>query len=248
MTTPFQTLGLSNTATKEDAKKAWRTSVRDLHPDLHPKENREALNERISQINQAWDLIKKGWTPTVTGHKTQDSQNKNDLSARFTTGSEIPIFYSAKDPKLQKFLSEIWAIEEKSTKAWWFKKLAPSLVKFKLPKRDPLTILFCAAIVIENKTLTYLFQAPIPPGRVSLIVPTLSRSSSGINVRSNQPEAITLEPRTMVSGTFSPFSEEDAKNLGLDAINVSLPSRILDMSRVSKYIPETSGMRFMYNL
>lgn len=35
MTSPREILGLDESATKEDARLAWRSHVRDLHPDLH---------------------------------------------------------------------------------------------------------------------------------------------------------------------------------------------------------------------
>ena len=59
---PYDVLGLPRTASKEDAKKAWRDLVRDTHPDVMqsrgvPPEAMKLAARRLQLINEAWREI-----------------------------------------------------------------------------------------------------------------------------------------------------------------------------------------------
>jgi DnaJ-class molecular chaperone len=53
---PYQTLGLTKTATNEEIKKAYRKLVRESHPDLHPDD--AGAEARFKAIGAAYELLK----------------------------------------------------------------------------------------------------------------------------------------------------------------------------------------------
>ncbi len=53
---PYETLGLTKSATAEEIKKAYRKLVRTSHPDLHPDDSGAA--SRFKLISAAYDLLK----------------------------------------------------------------------------------------------------------------------------------------------------------------------------------------------
>jgi DnaJ-class molecular chaperone len=53
---PYETLGLTKTATAEDIKKAYRKLVRTSHPDLHPDD--AGAEARFKAISAAYDILK----------------------------------------------------------------------------------------------------------------------------------------------------------------------------------------------
>jgi DnaJ like chaperone protein len=59
---PYDVLGLPRTATKADARKAWKDLVRDTHPDVMqargvPPEAMKLAERRMQLINEAWREI-----------------------------------------------------------------------------------------------------------------------------------------------------------------------------------------------
>lgn len=57
---PYQTLGLTKTATAEDIKKAYRKMARESHPDLHPDDS--GAEERFKTISAAYEILKNSET------------------------------------------------------------------------------------------------------------------------------------------------------------------------------------------
>ena len=55
---PYKVLGVSPDATQEEISKAYKKLARKYHPDLNPGDKQAA--EKMSQINQAYDLIRSG--------------------------------------------------------------------------------------------------------------------------------------------------------------------------------------------
>lgn len=59
---PYDVLGLPHTATKDEARKAWKALVRDTHPDVMqsrgvPPEAMKLAERRMQLINEAWREI-----------------------------------------------------------------------------------------------------------------------------------------------------------------------------------------------
>src|SRR5690606_13072128 len=59
---PYDVLGLPRTASKDEARAAWKHLVRDTHPDVMqargvPKEAMQLAERRLVTINEAWREI-----------------------------------------------------------------------------------------------------------------------------------------------------------------------------------------------
>ncbi len=52
---PYQVLGVSRDATKEEIKKAYRKKAKEYHPDLHPNDPTAA--QKMNEINEAYDML-----------------------------------------------------------------------------------------------------------------------------------------------------------------------------------------------
>ena len=52
---PYEVLGISPGAAKEEIKKAYRKKAKQYHPDLHPGDEQAA--EKMNEINIAYDRL-----------------------------------------------------------------------------------------------------------------------------------------------------------------------------------------------
>lgn len=55
MINPYSVLGVSEDASKEEIKKAYRKKAKEYHPDLHPDDPKAA--EKMNEINEAYDML-----------------------------------------------------------------------------------------------------------------------------------------------------------------------------------------------
>lgn len=62
---PYKVLGVSPNASEEEIKKAYRSLSKKYHPDLNPGDDSAA--QKMSEINQAYDMIQKGGAQQNTG-------------------------------------------------------------------------------------------------------------------------------------------------------------------------------------
>jgi DnaJ-class molecular chaperone len=53
--TPYETLGVSKTATQDEIKNAYRAAAKKHHPDLNPGD--QAAEKRFKEINRAYELV-----------------------------------------------------------------------------------------------------------------------------------------------------------------------------------------------
>ena len=55
VTDPYKVLGISQGATKDEIKRAYRQKAKEYHPDLHPNDPKAA--EKMNEINEAYDML-----------------------------------------------------------------------------------------------------------------------------------------------------------------------------------------------
>jgi len=70
---PFHVLGISENASIEDAKKAWRNLALKYHPDRNSNPNSE---EMMKEINDAWDKLKKD----IDQYRSETPSNKDEYN------------------------------------------------------------------------------------------------------------------------------------------------------------------------
>lgn len=95
MQNPYEVLGVSKGASKEDIKKAYRELVKKYHPDQYGDNPLRSLaEEKMKEINEAYDYLLKN-TPDghsgsyssggYTGSTTSSNYNNSDSSAMYNT-------------------------------------------------------------------------------------------------------------------------------------------------------------------
>ena len=52
---PYEVLGVSEGASMDEIKRAYRRKAKAYHPDLHPGD--PTANEKMQQVNQAYDML-----------------------------------------------------------------------------------------------------------------------------------------------------------------------------------------------
>lgn len=100
---PYKVLGVSPDATQEEISKAYKKLARKYHPDLNPGDRH--AQEKMSQINQAYDLIRSG-KATSGGYNDYnasnggyyggyDSYNGNDIFSAIRRCIQMGQYYDA---------------------------------------------------------------------------------------------------------------------------------------------------------
>ena len=90
---PYSVLGVDPNATEEDIKKAYRALVKQYHPDLHPGD--EAAAKKMSEINEAYELIKSGNAPQYDN--AHGSDFSGNMQGSYSRDGET-FYYSYMDP------------------------------------------------------------------------------------------------------------------------------------------------------
>ena len=76
MNDPYQILNIPPTATDEEVKRAYRDLARKYHPDnYHDNPLADLAQEKMKEINEAYDAIVKG--RTQGGYQQQAQSNGN---------------------------------------------------------------------------------------------------------------------------------------------------------------------------
>ena len=91
---PYSVLGVDPNATEEDIKKAYRALVKQYHPDLHPGD--EAAAKKMSEINEAYELIKSGNAPKYD-NGAHGGDFAGNMQGSYSRDGET-FYYSYMDP------------------------------------------------------------------------------------------------------------------------------------------------------
>ncbi|MBE5819190.1 MAG: molecular chaperone DnaJ, partial [Clostridiales bacterium] len=82
---PYEVLGVSQNATEDEVKAAYRKLVKKYHPDQYKGTDYEATaNEKLKQINEAYDMIKNGRTSNNSYYSNQSQQGAQYGNYRYT--------------------------------------------------------------------------------------------------------------------------------------------------------------------
>lgn len=84
MKNPYEVLGVSQNASDEEIKRAYKDLARKWHPDINKNKNAEA---KFKEINSAYDLVKDGksWSPHGNRLNIEDLFNQT-FGGRFSGG------------------------------------------------------------------------------------------------------------------------------------------------------------------
>lgn len=82
VTDPYKVLGISQGASKEEIKKAYRQKAKENHPDLHPNDPKAA--EKMNEINEAYDMLSN---PEKYAQRTRQTSGYGSYGAGTGYGS-----------------------------------------------------------------------------------------------------------------------------------------------------------------
>ena len=91
MNDPYQVLGVPETATDEDIKKAYRNLARKYHPDnYHDNPLADLAQEKMKEINAAYEEITKARSGRRSGAAGGTQAGRRSTAATAMAGRAIP--------------------------------------------------------------------------------------------------------------------------------------------------------------
>lgn len=94
---PYEVLGVSEGASEEEIKKAYRELVKKYHPDQYRDNPLSKLaEEKLAEINQAYEYLMKNRFNRNTGGRSRSGETWGDGGTRWGGSSESSIFNEVK--------------------------------------------------------------------------------------------------------------------------------------------------------
>ena len=91
ITNPYKILGVADGASEEECTKAYKKLAKKYHPDLNP--NDKNAEEKMAQINAAYDQIKNGTAPYSSSQYAHT--NYHSYTNRGTAGNSAPDYLNS---------------------------------------------------------------------------------------------------------------------------------------------------------
>lgn len=122
---PYEILGVSQGASLDEIKRAYRKKAKEYHPDLHPDDPR--ANEKMQQVNQAYDMLcnpdkyrsrqQARPDPGQYGHGGYTQPPYGDYAGQYRRqqagGQRYTYYYSAgDDPNAWRRWQDAWSAQE----------------------------------------------------------------------------------------------------------------------------------------
>lgn len=96
----YEVLGLKRSATKEEIKAAYRKAARKFHPDLHPKVDKQKMEEKFKKVNEAYEVLsdpEKREKYDLYGENWRTAQEQQAQQATPDTGGQESYSWSRAD-------------------------------------------------------------------------------------------------------------------------------------------------------
>lgn len=122
ITNPYKVLGVPDGASEEECTKAYKRLAKKYHPDLNP--NDKSAEEKMAQINAAYDQIKSGAANTnynpYTGYYSQSRQSTSNQAPDYLSSAAQFI----RTGQYQQAINLLNQIEDRNARWYYLSALA----------------------------------------------------------------------------------------------------------------------------
>lgn len=188
MPSDYAILGLSDTATLDEAKKAWRELVRKFHPDRAG--NDSAASDRMAQINAAWDRIRAGKPRRDDSAGTQSRSRSQSASSAFRS-TQVGVWDTTE--------SCMALMKQRAVQV-----LLNTALKTGLPKPDRLIgVHFTTRFKVVGNEIHIFFETRAQTGKNLIVMPTISFRPGAPETARVKPAQILIKEVDLPAGSMT---------------------------------------------